>query len=82
MSLWAEVESKRIAALAAKNAHWVILERHRWKSQQGQLDLAHQVDRLRLETIKAESQYVIAQRAALESGEPHPGLDDELPNNV
>ena len=82
MSVWAEVESKRIAALAAKNAHWLILERHRWKSRQGQLDLANRVDRLRLETIKAESEYVIAQRAALESGEPHPGLDDELPSNV
>ncbi len=82
MSLWAEVESKRIAALAAKNAHWVILERHQWKSQQGQLDLANRVDRLRLETIKAESEYVFAQRAALESGEPHPGLDDELPSDV
>lgn len=77
MSMWAIVESKRIAALAAKNAHWLILERHRWKSQQGQLDLANQVDKLRLETIAAESQYVIAQRAAIESGEPHPGLDDE-----
>ncbi len=82
MSLWAEVESKRIAALAAKDAHWRVLERHRWKSLQGQLDLTNRVDRLRLETIVAESQYVIAQRAALESGEPHPGLDDELPSDV
>jgi len=76
MSTWAIVEEKRIAALAAKNAHWCILERHRWKSQQGHLDLAKHVDRIRLESIKAESEYVIAQRAALESGEPHPGLDE------
>ena len=82
MSTWAIVEEKRIAALAAKAEHWRILERHRWKIQQGQLDLAQRVDKLRLEMIAAESKYVIAQRAALESGEPHPGLDDELPNNV
>ena len=84
MRLWTIVEEKRLAALAAKAEHWRVLERHRWKSHHGHQDLLKRVDNLRLETIVAESQYVIAQRAAIESGEPHPGIDDvdDLISNV
>lgn len=72
MSLWAEAESKRIAALAARNAFWIVLERHKSRVHRGDNSLADEKEAACARMWAADVEYNAAATAAEKSGEPHP----------
>jgi nitroimidazol reductase NimA-like FMN-containing flavoprotein (pyridoxamine 5'-phosphate oxidase superfamily) len=73
MSLWATAESARIAALAARDAYWRILERsHARINATGDRSLLPSVDAARRNMVDLNVEYVHARDAAVKSGEQHP----------
>ncbi|HMY15907.1 MAG TPA: hypothetical protein PKA58_06240 [Polyangium sp.] len=72
MSLWAITEEKRIAALAAENAYWIMMERNRARVAKGDRSLVGPLDEARRHFVALEIEYVQATKAAVDSGEPHP----------
>jgi hypothetical protein len=76
MILWAKAESARIAALAARNAYWVVLERHKSRKARGDESLAKAKEDAADRMWAAEVEYNAAATAAEKSGEPHPEDSD------
>jgi hypothetical protein len=76
MSLWTIAEEKRIAALAARDAFWRILERHMSRMELRDNSLQDEKEGARVRMIATESGYSLAMQAALKSGEPHPEDSD------
>jgi hypothetical protein len=76
MSLWAIAEEKRIAALAARDAYWRILERHKWRSERVDESLFEQKEAARIQMFTLDMDYNRAVQDAIESGEPHPEDSD------
>ena len=72
MSLWAKAESARIAALAARDAYWRILERHKSRLMRGDASLADKKETAANRMWEAEVEYNAAATIAEKSGEPHP----------
>lgn len=72
MSLWTIAEEKRIATLAARNAYWIILERHEQRLRHGDNSLATAMRAASANMWATELEYSAARRAAANSDEPHP----------
>lgn len=72
MNCWAIAESKRIAALAARDTFWRILERHMSRMEHRDNSLQDEKEVARVRMISTEIDYSRAMQAALQSGEPHP----------
>jgi hypothetical protein len=76
MSLWVIAKEKRIAALAARDNYWRMLERHKSRVARGDTSLEtermHAADRM----WAAEVEYNAAANAAAKSGQPHPEDSD------
>lgn len=76
MSFWSVAEEKRIAALAARDAYWRILERHKSRTARGDDSLFEQKEASRIQMSRMDVAYNRAFKAAVESGETHPEDDD------
>lgn len=75
MSAWEKTESLRIAALAAKDAHWRLIERNRARALNGDRSLVGLLDEKRRNAVDAETKYTSAVSDAVNSGERHPDED-------
>lgn len=76
MSFWAKAEEMRIAALAARDAFWRVLERHHMRIARGDMSLADEKVKTADRMWAAEVEYNAAVKAAQASGEPHPEDSD------
>lgn len=72
MSLWSKVDDTRIAALAARDAYWRIVERHKSRLARGDNSLAGEKMAAADRMWAAEVEYNTAVVAALSSGEQRP----------
>jgi hypothetical protein len=72
VSTWAKAEEMRIAALAARDAFWRVLERHHARVARGDMSLADEKVKAADRMWAAEVEYNAAAKVAERSGEPHP----------
>jgi len=72
VNVWEIAEGKRIEALAATNAFWVIRERHRARVQSGDYSLRPEYETLRRKMTELELAYSESVNVAVLSGEKHP----------